>query len=183
VLGSLMAVVLVVVISQFLPERVRVLNVALVGLIGLGVVQRWRGRAPLAILGMVLVGLSWLAGHAAFADVSRPSLVLALSFALAAWGALRSAEGLWGGLWLLDGGQVVVVALLAALEEPLAAGLVGLLLFGQIALQVVLRKVEGPALKEDGGPSRRLGNDPALAMRWIWTWLLGAMVVAAWAIP
>lgn len=93
VLGSLAAVALAVVVSLLLPERLRVLNAALVALAGLGVIVRWRGRAPLATQAMVLVGLSWLAGHAVFAGVSRPSLILALAFTLAAWGGLRAAEG------------------------------------------------------------------------------------------
>jgi hypothetical protein len=199
VLGSLVAAVLLIVVSLLLPERVRVLNAALVGLVGLGVVQRWQGRVPLAVQAMALVGLSWLAGHAAFADLSRPSLVLALSFALAAWGSLRAVEGLQGGLWLLDGGLVVVVALLAALQEPLAAGFVGLLLFGQIALQASLSKGESPVQSEDEGPGLNLGEGPMLsgpeapalghgsvpvtAMRRMFPWLLVAMLVAALAMP
>jgi hypothetical protein len=173
-----------------LPERVRVLNAAIAALVGLGVIQRWRDRVPLAVQAMALVGLSWLAGHAAFAEVSRPSLILALSFALAAWGALRAAEGRFGGLWLLDGAQVAVVALLAVLKEPLAAGLVGLLLFGQIALQPALKRLpmlvksQGEELAPGGDdvPSFSYGDLRALVMRRTWPWLLAAMLVAALAI-
>jgi hypothetical protein len=132
---------------------------------------------------MALVGLSWLAGHAAFAEVSRPSLISALAFVLAVWGTLRAADGLRGGLWLLDGGQVVAVALLAASKEPLAAGLLGLLLFGQIALQSTLKRFPMLALSVDEVPSLRHGNDAALVMRWTWPWLLAAMLVAALAMP
>ena len=175
VLGSLAAAALAVVVSLLLPEHLRVLDAALVALAGLGVIMRWRDRAPLAAQAVVLVGLSWLAGHATFAGVSRPSLILALAFTLAAWGVLRAAGGQRSGLWLLNGGQVVAVALVAALKQPLAAGVMGLLLLGQIALQPALSPVEGPALHRDGYPAR--------IVRRTWPWLLAAMVVAAWAMP
>ncbi len=175
VLGSLAAVALAIVVSLLLPERLRVLNVALVALVGLGIIQHWRGRAPLAAQATVLVGLSWLAGHATFSGVSRLSLILAFAFTLAAWGMLRAAEGQRYGLWLLNGGLVVAVALVAAQKQPLAAGVMGLLLFGQIAIQPALRPVEGPAPHGDA--------DPARIVRRAWPWLLAAMVVAAWAMP
>ena len=175
VLGSLAAVVLAAVVSLLLPERLRVLSAALVALAGLGVIQRWRGRAPLAAQATVLVGLSWLAGNAAFAGVSRPSLILAFAFTLSAWGMLRATEGQRYGLWLLNGGLVVAVALVAAQKQPLAAGVMGLLFFGQIALQPALRPIGGPALHRDADPGRIVHR--------AWPWLLAAMVVAAWAMP
>jgi hypothetical protein len=194
-LGSLAAVALAAVLSLLLPERVLLLNAALLALTGLGVIQRRWGRAPLAVQAMVLVGLSWLAGHAVFAEVSRPSLILALAFTAAAWGALRAAAGQRRGLWLLDGGQIIAVALLAVLKQPLAAGLAGLLLFGQLALQPALRAIEGPAPRAGlrsaakqsgeapfGDPVLGPGVDPALLMRRAWPWLLAAMLVAAWAL-
>lgn len=164
-LGSLAAVALMVVVSLLLPERLRILNVALLALVGLGAIRRWRGRAPLAPQAVVLVGLSWLAGHGSLAEVSRPSFILALAFTVAAWGALRAAQGQPRGLWLLNGGQVVAVALVAAQKQPLAAGLMGLFFFGQLATQLALSSAEGPIIRRT------------------WPWLLAAMLVAAWAMP
>ena len=89
---------------------------------------------------------------------------LALAFTLAVWGALRAAQGQRFGLWLLNGGQILAVALVAALLQPLAAGLMALLVAGQIALQPALRKVEGPALRKVEGPalsSSRVLEGPA----------------------
>jgi hypothetical protein len=182
VLGALAAVALGVVVSLLLPERLRPLNAALVALVGLGVIQRWRGRAPLVTQAAVLVGLCWLAGHAAFAPVDHLSLVLALAFTLAVWGAMRAAQGQRFGLWLLNGGQILAVALLAALLQPLAAGLMGLLVAGQIALQPALsssRALEGPA----EGPVFGRVSDPARILRRAWPWILATMIVAAWAMP
>jgi hypothetical protein len=167
VLGSLVAVALAVVLTCLLPDRVRPLNAALAVIIGLGLVQRWWGRSSLAGQALAQVGLSWLAGHAAFAGLSLPSMIMALCFAVAAWGVLRAAEALPGGLWLLDGGQAIGVALLAMLRQPLAAGAMGLLLFGQVALQ----------------PSLGSGVEPARVMQRTWPWLMAAMLVAALATP
>ena len=183
VLGSLAAVALGVVVSLLLPDRLRVLNAALVALVGLGVIQRWRGRAPLAAQAAVLVGLCWLAGHAAYAQVGRSSLILALAYTLVVWGALRAAQGQRFGLWLLNGGQVLAVALVAALLQPLAAGMMGLLVAGQIALQPALSKVEGPALSSAEGPMLGHVSDPARILRRAWPWILATMIVAAWAMP
>jgi hypothetical protein len=166
-LGGLAALALVIVLSVLLPTRFRALNAMLLALLGLGLVQRCRGRNTLAGGALVLVGLSWLAGHMALAEVTWPSLVLALSFALAVWGGLRVARGLGGGLWLLNGGQAVGVVLLAGLKQPLAAGAVGLLLFGQVALQ----------------PSLCYGGEPRRVFRRTWVWLMMGMLVAALALP
>lgn len=166
-LGTLAAAALTVVLSLLLPSRLRSLNAMLVALLGLGLVQRCRGRDALAGEAMVLVGLCWLAGHVVLVDVEWPSLVLALSFTLAVWGGLRVARGLRGGLWLLNGGQAAGVALLAGLKQPLAAGTVGLLLLGQVALQ----------------PSLRHGREPARVFYRTWPWLMAAMLVAAVALP
>ena len=90
--------------ALLLPERLRPLNAVLVALIGLGIVMRWRGKDPLAAQALVRVGLGWLAAHAVLAEIGTASLVLALAFALAAWGNLRLAAGLPRSLWLLNEG-------------------------------------------------------------------------------
>lgn len=166
-LGVLAALLLAVILTLLLPERLRPLNAMLAALIGLGLVQRCRGRAPLAADSFVQVALGWLAGYLVFAEVNWPSLTLALSFALAVWGSLRIERGLWGGLWLLDGGQVIAAALLIGLKQPLAAGAVGLLLVGQIAFQLVLHP----------------GGESAPITRRTWPWLMATMIVAALAVP
>lgn len=168
-LGLVAAVVLTVVLSVLLPNRLRLLNAALVALVGPGLALRRSGRDSLLGQALVQVGLGWLAGHAAFAEVREPSLILSLSFALAAWGALRVFEGRARGLWLLNGGQVAGTVLLVVLKQPLLAGAMGLLLFGQIAMQPSLRS---------GGDARRL----AFSGR-TWPWLMAAMLVAAMALP
>jgi hypothetical protein len=160
---------LTAVLAVLLPNRLGPLYGALLALLGLGVLERRRGRDPLALQALTRVGLSWLAGHAAFGELGAASLGLALCFSLAAWGDLRVGAGLARGFWLLDGGQVVGVAVLLWLRQPVAAGVAGLLLFGQIAMQ--------PSLYH-GDPSAR-----ASIARWTWPWLMAAMLVSAWALP
>jgi hypothetical protein len=169
VLGILAAGILSGVLALLLPDRLAPLYAALLALVGLGVLQRRRGRDPLAVQALTRVGLSWLAGHAAFGEMGPASLGLALCFSFAAWGDLRVGAGLSRGFWLLDGGQVLGVIALLLLRQPVAAGVTGLLLFGQIAMQ--------PSLNS-GGPSAR-----ATIARWTWPWLMAAMLVAAWALP
>lgn len=166
-LGLLAAVILIVVLGLLLPSRLYSLNAVLVVLTGLGVLLRWRGNAFLAGQAAVLVGLSWLAGHMALAEANASSVALALAFTLGTWGILRVSQGLRMGVWLLNGGLVVAVTALLVLKQPLAAGFVGLMLFGQMALQ----------------PSLRFGGDPARVVRRMWPWVMAAMLVAALAVP
>ena len=197
-LGLLAAVLLVVILTLLLPERLRPLNTVLVALIGLGIVMRWRGKEPLAAQALVRVGLSWLAAHAVFAEIGTASLVLALAFALAAWGNLRLAAGLPRSLWLLNAGQAIAVVVLIMLKQPIIAGAAGLLFFGQLAMQPSLRyredapgdgDAETPA--DHSSPTSKLGGISAFSRdavhtavsRRTWPWLMLLMLVAAWALP
>lgn len=166
-LGVGVAAGLAVVLNLLLPGRLRPLNAAVVALAGLAVAQRCRGKSPLAGQVLVQVGLGWLAGHLAFAEMNLVSLLLALGFAAAALGALQVEAGQRRCVRLLNGGQMAIAALLAALRQPLAAGAVGLLLFGQIVLQ----------------PALRQGADPVAVARRGWPWLLASMLIAALALP
>jgi hypothetical protein len=168
-LGLVASGVLAAVLALFLPDRLRPLNAALVALIGLGVAQRWHGREPLAGQTSVQVGLSWLAGHLAFAAMEGPSLILALCFPVAAWGALRIAEGRPGGNWLVNGGLAGSAALMLGLKQPLAAGVLGLLFFGRLGLQISVVFAEDSAR--------------AVLSNRTWPWLMLAMLVAALTVP
>jgi hypothetical protein len=168
-LGLVASVVLAAVLAVFLPDRLRPLNAALVALIGLGVVQHRHGREPLAGQALVQVGLSWLAGHLAFAALEGPSLILAVCFPVAAWGALRIAAGRRGGNWLVNGGLAASAALMLGLKQPLPAGVLGLLFFGRLALQISPVSAEGSA-------------GAALSNR-TWPWLMLAMLAAALTVP
>lgn len=166
-LGLVSAGVLAGVLTLLLPRQIAPLNAVLVGIVGLGVAQRWRGGLPLVAQSFAMVGLSWLAGHAAFAAPAGHSIMLAVCYSLATWGGQRLAAGQSGALWLLNGGQAAAIVVLVVLRQPLAAGLVGLLLFGQIALH----------------PSLCRQAAPAQVVRRTWPWLFVSMLGAALAIP
>ena len=166
-LGFLTAGALAMVLALLLPSRLRLLSGGLVLLLGLGVVQRRRGIASLAGHVFLLVGLGWLAGNWAFAEIGWPSLLLALSFSLSTWGASRIAAGLPAGGWLLNGGQAAAGVLMVLSRQPLAAGALGLTLLGLIALEQALL----------------FGGDPAHIARRMRLWLMLSMLVAALALP
>lgn len=169
-LGLLGAVVLASVLASFLPGRLRPLYAGLVALIGLSLALRQRGKEPLAASALVRVGLCWLAGYATFAETGLTAVLLALAFSLAAWGNLRVAAGLGRGLWFLNTGQVIAMVVLLTLKQPVAAGIAGLLLFGQVAMQ--------PALRFGGGRTVAL-----TVSRRTWPWLLATMLVVALTTP
>lgn len=166
-LGLLAAAILAVALALLLPASLRPLHAAVVALAGLGLAWRRHGRDALAGAALVQVGLGWLAGHLAFAGLDWPSLLMALCFAVAVWGGLRLARGLAGGLSLLNAGQAAAAGLLVVQKQPLAAGAVGLLLLGQVALQ----------------PGLYQGDDAGRLFRRTWPWLLAAMLLAALALP
>ena len=169
VLGLLPALALIGVLALILPTQFLAADAALAGLVGLGLVWRRRQRDPLACAALAAVGLPWLAGHLAIEPLSSPSVALAMCFSLAAWGLLRlRAGGVTGrgGVWLLNGGQVLGLALLAAGKQALVAGALGLLLFGQVALQ----------------PSLSWGAAGSLIARRTWPWLMAAMLLAGVAV-
>jgi hypothetical protein len=166
-LGLLAAVILAVALALLLPASLRPLHAAVVALAGLGLAWRRHGRDALAGAALVQVGLGWLAGHLVFADLAWPSLLMGLFFAAAVWGGLRLTRGLAGGVSLLNAGQAAVAGLLVVQKQPLAAGAVGLLLLGQVALQ----------------PGLYQGDDAGRLFRRTWPWLLAAMLLAALALP
>jgi hypothetical protein len=182
-LGLLAAVLLVVILTLLLPERLRPLNAVLVALIGLGIVLRWRGKDPLAAQALVRVGLSWLAAHAVLTEIGTASLVLALAFALAAWGNQRLAAGLPRSLWLLNAGQVLAVLVLVMLKQPIVAGAAGLLFFGQVAMQPSLRYSERSRPQSLGILASSRDAVHTIVSRRTWPWLMLLMLVAAWALP
>ena len=169
-LGLMGTAVLASVLAYFLPARLRPLYAALVALTGLGMVLRQREKEPLAAAALVRVGLCWLAGYATFGEVGTVPIVLALAFSLAVWGNLRIAAGLRGGLWLLNGGQILALVVVLILKQPVAAGIAGLLLFGQVAMQPMLRYGDGGAVT-------------LTVSRKTWPWLLTAMIVVALTVP
>ncbi len=164
---------LALVVGGVLGPRLLLLSLAAISLVQF--VFAWRGGDAQPVPGFQAVyevGLPWLAGHILFAELTWPSVLLALAFALAYAGYLRLTVGRAGLVpWNL--GWAVAVGGLVAGRHPLAAGLVGGLLFGQAIAQPALFDAEtGRAVPQGGARFARL----------VWPWWLVAMLVAAWGV-
>lgn len=145
-LSLLAAVAVVCIMTILLPERLYPLQVAAVCIVLVGAIARRWGSLWLAGQALLQAGLAWLVGHMTFAQWSAPSLVLATAYSLVIWGALRATRRLSGAWWLVNAGQLAGSAVLVWSKQPLVAGLMGLLLLAQIALQVALRQEDRPEL-------------------------------------
>jgi hypothetical protein len=126
-----------------------------VGIAGAGLVDaRSGGTRGVGLASCVLAGLPWLIGYTALGGsaVVEQGLVSSLRFLLwpalyaTTWYAYRllGEEQSQRGAVLLGLAQVVVVALLVAVREPIMAGAVALFLLPQLLLQPAL-------LREDDG--------------------------------
>jgi hypothetical protein len=125
------------------------------------IVRRRLGRLPLALHALLDIGLAWTLGHAAWGDLSLLSLGMAIIFSIAYAGALNLLHG--GSStrrWLLA--QLLAIGLLVALQEPLAAFALSVVVAAQALLASVLR-----------------GRSFARATQF---WLMAAMLIAALAI-
>lgn len=158
----LVALPLTALLGLLLGPELLLLSGAALALMQLGVIwEGGRAAAPPGWDAFIAVTLPWLAGHVAFEAVTFPSAALATLFALA-----------WGNAWnaasrrartLMVGSQLISAAGLVALNQPLAAGALFLLLIPQTALL--------PWLQRDLATDR--------FVRYTRPWLMAAMVVAA----
>jgi hypothetical protein len=139
--------------------------VAALALMQLGVV--WEGGRNVVPPGwdaFIAVALPWLAGHVTFGPVTLRSAGLALLFALA-WGKVWQVTSN-GGRALAMSSQLLAMASLVALDRPLAAGTLFLLLVPQLALL----------------PWTRTSHPATWYVRYTRPWLMAAMAVTAFAL-
>jgi hypothetical protein len=154
-----------VVLGALLGTEVVLLSVAALAMMQLG--MAWEGgRGSIAPKwdAFIAVTLPWLAGHVACGPLTLRSAGLALAFALA-WGAAWRANSPWERT-LEIGAQSLAAALLVALQQPLAAGGLVLLLAPQLALLPWLQR----------------GQSVSWYVRYTRPWLMVAMLIAAWAL-
>ena len=165
--GSALLIVLplTAALAAILGRRMIILTSAALAIVALAFLLRRRGAPPLALQAILGMGLAWLAGHVAFGPLGWPSLLLAILYTGTYRACLALAEGKRPFI-LLNGSQGAVVALLVALGQPIAAGLVGLSLLPQMLLQPYLRR----------------GGMEAWYLRRTHVFLMGGMMAAALAI-
>ena len=161
----LVALPVTALLAALLGVDLVLLSVAALVVVQLGLAwESGRGSVAPGWDALIAVVLPWMAGQAAFGPLTLSSAGLALAFALA-WGAAWRADSP-GGRALGVGAQFLAGVLLVALDRPLAAGCLVLLVVPQMALLPWLQR----------------GQPASWYVRHTRAWLVLAMGVAAWAL-
>ncbi len=139
VLSAVGSIGLAIVVSAIMGWAALTLSLGAFALTQIGVLLEHRhGRASHVARGALDVGLAWALGHAAFGTLTPLSAVMAALFAIAYGSSVDLARGgqqaRW---WLLP--QVLIVAILVLIQQPLAAFAVMSLLIAQALLATVRR--------------------------------------------
>jgi len=117
----------------------------LVALVLMAVVLFFRQREAISfsLRAILELGLPWLIGHLAFGSLNWESVALALAYTVAYYACFVLLDGRRRtAMRLLNGSQIVAVALLIIVREPILAGIAGLLLLAQLLLQPFLWRGE-----------------------------------------
>jgi hypothetical protein len=105
--------------------------------------SRWRGALSFSLRAILELGFPWLIGHLAFGSLNWQSAAFALAYTVAYYAFFILLDGRRrAARRLLNGSQIVAVALLIVLKEPILAGIAGLLLLPQLLLQPFLWRGE-----------------------------------------
>jgi hypothetical protein len=105
--------------------------------------SHWHGAISFSLRAVLDLGLPWLIGHLAFGSLNWESVAFALAYTVAYYACFVLLDGRWrAATRLLNGSQVVAIALLVVVKEPILAGIAGLLLLPQLLLQPFLWRGE-----------------------------------------
>jgi hypothetical protein len=105
--------------------------------------SRQREAISLSSRAILELGLPWLIGHLAFGPLNWESVAFALAYTVAYYARFVLLDGRRRtATRLLNGSQIVAVALLIIVKEPILAGIAGLLLLPQLLLQPFLWRGE-----------------------------------------
>ena len=162
ILTGLVSIGLGIIVSILIGWQALALSLAAFALIQLALFMRKIRAGSTSILhGLLAVGLAWLLGHAAFSQINLLSFAIAILFSVAYSGTieiLRHEKPSRG--WLIP--QLLIIILLAILQQPVAAFALTAVLSAQALLATVL---SGPRF--------------AQSAQW---WLMIAMIIAAIAV-
>lgn len=157
-LSAVAALALAVLLSAVIGGAVLALTLAAFALTQLALILRLYGRSVSWLHGFVAIGLPWLLGHIAFGEITALSALAAFAFSFAYAAMLDLAQGKAAARrWLLA--QLLLVIVLAALQQPIAAVALISLLIAQSLLATTLHTL-----------------DFARSAQW---WLMLAMLVVA----
>lgn len=143
-LSLILTLVLAILLASLLGRLVTLLT--LVALVLMAVVllfSRWRGATSFSLKAILELGLPWLMGHLAFGSLNWESVAFALVYTVVYYARFVLLDGRRRmATCLLNGSQIVGLALLIMLKEPILAGITGLLLIPQLLLQPFLWRGE-----------------------------------------
>jgi hypothetical protein len=165
IVALLAALVLSLVLSIYLGTDALLLTIAALALMELGIRGNdERGTPHPQWDSLIAITLPWIAGHTIFTGPPPPhSIGIALAFAIARASTWRPASR--PGLLTLIAVQTLTAIMLIALQHPLAAGCLLLLVMPQLLLW-----------------PRAAHKYESSYTRYAWPWLTAAMGIAAWAI-
>jgi hypothetical protein len=143
-LSLILTLAMAVTLASFLGRLVTLLT--LVALVLMAVVlfsSRQRGAISFSLRAVLELGLPWLMGHLAFGSLNWESVAFALAYTVVYYARFVLLDGRRRtAMRLLNGSQIVAVALLIIVKEPILAGIAGLLLLPQLLLQPFLWRGE-----------------------------------------
>ena len=162
VLTVIVSMGLGLILSIIIGWQALALSLAAFALIQLALLmQRFRSGAVSILHGLLDVGLAWFLGHAALGQITLISFAFALFFSFAYSGVIEVIrQEKSSRRWLMP--QILIVIVLAIMQQPLAAFALITVLIAQALLATVLR---GPTF--------------ARSAQW---WLMLSMLIAAIAI-
>jgi hypothetical protein len=143
-LSLILTLALAIMLASLLGHLVTLLT--LVTLVLMAVVlfpSRWRGPISFSSRAILELGLPWLMGHLAFGSLNWESVAFALAYTVAYYARFVLLNGgRRAATCLLNGSQIMSLALLVIVKEPILAGIAGLLLLPQLLLQPFLWRGE-----------------------------------------
>ena len=167
-LSLILTLVMAVTLASLLGRQVALLT--LVAFVLMAVVlfsSRQSGAISLSLRAILEWGLPWLMGHLAFGSLDWESVAFALVYTVTYYARFILLDGRRRtATRLLNSSQIVAVALLIIVKEPVLAGIAGLLLLPQLLLQPFLWR----------------GEAEQWYLQRSQLWLMASMLIAALAI-
>lgn len=143
-LSLILTLAVAITLASLLGRLVALLT--LVALVLMAVVlfsSRQRGAISFSLRAVLELGLPWLMGHLAFGSLNWESVAFAFAYTVVYYACFVLLDGRRRtATRLLNGSQIVAVALLIIVKEPILAGIAGLLLLPQLLLQPFLWRGE-----------------------------------------
>jgi hypothetical protein len=138
--GLAVVLSLIGVLSTVLGQQAVSLSLAALGVALWALLTHSPDKSPSLWLRAVMeMGLPWLLGHGALADLTTRSALTVLGYTIAYGAALSLPIAVdRRTMFLLNGGQAATLALLTLWRQPVAATIGGLLLLAQMAAQTHL---------------------------------------------